>query len=181
MQIDKFIAYQIETQFPALYRESGQEMISLVKAYYEFLEKTSNQATYNSRRLFEYRDIDYTLNELLIFFKNKYLKDLPLNENTLRLTLKRILNLYRRKGSQEGIELFFQMFFDEKVKVYYPSTDILKPSDSVWSTEKYIQFYPMNPFSLRGLLNKEIIGSGSNATAIVENAFYIIINGSIQF
>ena len=179
MQIDKFIAYQIETQFPALYKESGPEMIALVKSYYEFLETASNQATYNSRRLFEYRDIDYTINDLLIFFKNKFLKDLPLNEDTLRLTLKRVLNLYRRKGTQEGIELFFQMFFDEKIKIYYPSSDILKPSDSNWSTEKYIQLYPTNPFSLKTLFNKEIFGSGSNATAIVENTFFIIVGGTI--
>jgi hypothetical protein len=38
MNIEKFIAYQIEKQFPSIYREDGRELIDLIKYYYEFLE-----------------------------------------------------------------------------------------------------------------------------------------------
>lgn len=179
MQIDKFISYQIETQFPALYKESGKELILIVKSYYEFLEQNEKQSTFNSRRLFEYRDIDNTLNELLIFFKNKYMNDLPLDESTLRLSLKRILNLYRRKGTEEGIELFFRMFYDEAVKVNYPSKSLLKPSDSSWVIEKYIQLYPTNPLNLRNIIGLEIFGGNSGASAIIENSFFTIINDTL--
>jgi hypothetical protein len=179
MQIDKFISYQIETQFPALYKESGKELIALVKSYYEFLEQNERQSTHNSRRLFEYRDIDSTLNELLVFFKNKYMKDLPLDENTIRLSLKRILNLYRRKGTEEGIELFFRMFYNENVKINYPSTSIFKPSDSVWTTEKYIQLYPTNPLNLKGTIGVEMFGGNTGASAIIENSFFTIVDGTL--
>ena len=179
MQIDKFISYQIETQFPSLYKESGKELVALVKSYYEFLEQNEKQSTYNSRRLFEYRDIDNTLNELLVFFKNKYMNDLPLDESTIRLSLKRILNLYRRKGTEEGIELFFRMFYDENVKVNYPSASIFKPSDSAWVTEKYIQLYPTNPLKLKNTIGREIFGRNTAASAVIENSFFTIINETI--
>jgi hypothetical protein len=178
MQIEKYISYQIERQFPALYRENGREMVDFVKAYYDFLERQSNQSTYNSRRLFEYRDIDNTLDQLVLFFKNKFMNDLPYDEKTVRMTIKRILSLYRRKGNKESIELFFQMFYDEKVKIYYPSTAILKPSDSRWETQKYLQLFPALPFAFRDIVNQRIFGTVSKAEAIVEKAFFILVNGT---
>jgi len=178
MQIEKFISYQIERQFPALYRENGREMVEFVKAYYDFLERQPNQSTYNSRRLFEYRDIDNTLDQLVVFFKNTFMNDLPYNEETVRQTVKRILNLYRRKGSKESIELFFKMFYDENVKIYYPSTAIFKPSDSKWETQKYLQLFPESPFKFRDVVNQRIFGTISKAEAVVEKAFFILVNGT---
>jgi hypothetical protein len=178
MLVEKYISYQIERQFPALYREHGRELVDFVKSYYDFLERSPNQSTYNSRRLFEYRDIDNTLDQLLVFFKNKFMNDLPYNEETVRMTIKRILSLYRRKGNKESIELFFKMFYDEKVKIYYPSTAILKPSDSKWETQKYIQLFPASPFVFRDIINQRIFGTISKAEAIVEKAFFMIINGT---
>jgi hypothetical protein len=178
MQVEKFISYQIERQFPAYYRENGRELIEFVKAYYDFLERLPNQSTYNSRRLFEYRDIDNTLDSLVLFFKNKYLNDLPFNESTVRLTVKRILDLYRRKGNKESIDLFFQMFYDEKVKIYYPSVDILKPSDSKWETQKYLQLFPESPFLFKDITNERVFGTISKAEAVIKNAFFILVNGT---
>lgn len=176
MQVEKYISYQIERHFPALYRESGRELVDFVKSYYDFLERMPNQGTYNSRRLFEYRDIDNTLDQLLIFFKKKYLNDLPYDESSMRFIVKHVLDLYRRKGNKESIDLFFKMFYDEKVNVYYPSTAMLKPSDSKWETQKYLQLFPTSPFSLRDVAGKRIIGTISKAEAIVDNAFFILLN-----
>ena len=178
MQIEKFISYQIERQFPALYRENGKELVDFVKAYFKFLETQTNQSIYNSRRLFEYRDIDNTLDQLVIFFRNKYLADLPLNENTVRITVKKILDLYRRKGNKESIELFFKTFYDESVEIFYPSKSILKPSDSKWSTQKYLQLFSTDPSLFRDIVNKRIFGTVSKAEAIVEKAFFMMINGT---
>ncbi len=68
MSIDKLISFHIERQFPAIYREEGAELIQFVKEYYKFLETEDNQSIYNSRRIFEYRDIDTTLDRFVIFF-----------------------------------------------------------------------------------------------------------------
>ena len=101
--VDKLISFHIEKQFPAIYREEGQELVQFVKEYYKFLETNENQSLFNGRRMFEYRDIDETLEKMLTFFKNKYLADLPFDDSTVRIIVKNILGLYRRKGTEGRI------------------------------------------------------------------------------
>src|SRR6056297_1142508 len=132
MQVEKNISFLIEQQFPAIYREYGRELIAIIEDYYRWLETNEDQSTYNARRLFEYRDIDTTLSKMLLFFKNKFLSDLPFNEETVRFIVKNIMSLYRRRGTTEGLELFFRIFFQTEVDVYFPARDILKPSASEW-------------------------------------------------
>ena len=71
MEIEKGIAFKIDQQFPALYREQGADMVELVREYYNWLEETQNQSHYNSRRLFEYKDISETVSQILIYFHKK--------------------------------------------------------------------------------------------------------------
>lgn len=179
MQIEKFISQQINSQFPGLYREDAQDLIEFVKAYYQFLEETSNQSIYNTRRMFEYRDIDQTLPSLLEFFKEKYLEDLDLDKIDTKFLIKNVLDLYRRRGSQEGLELFFKMFYDKKVSIYYPSKDILRPSSSTWQTGDFLQLYPADPTTFSDISNKLIIGSISKATAIVSSVQFSVINSTL--
>lgn len=226
MNVEKFISYQIERQFPSIYREDGTELIELIKYYYQFLEddvsafyvqgtrfsngvhqefsekfkvrkdaearlfalkqipsytnlslkEDKNQSVYNNRRLFEYRDIDNTLEEMIIFFKNKYMKDLPLDGSNTRFIVKNILDLYRRRGTPEGVELFFRLFYNENVSLYYPSEAILKPSTSSWNTGIFLQLYPEEIFSLKDLTGKSIYGSISKAEGIVDRILFTLVN-----
>lgn len=186
--VDKLISFHIERQFPAIYREEGKELVQFVKEYYKFLETDTNQGLYNGRRLFEYRDIDQTLDRLLIFFKNKYLADLPFDDTTVRIIVKNILGLYRRKGTQGGLELFFRLFYNEFIKVYYPARDIFKPSDSKWQTGNYLQLFPNagiftstkvgDEFVYNDIVNKTIVGESSGAKATVDKINFFIINNS---
>jgi hypothetical protein len=179
MDIEKFISHQIESQFPQLYREDGQELISFVKSYYEFLESQPSQTLFEGRRMFEYRDIDRTADRLLRFFKNKYLAEVPFSQKNLRFIVKNVLDLYRRKGTTEGIKLFFQMFYEQDVEVYFPAKDVLKPSDSEWKLGSYIQMEPSTRITDYGrMLGKRIFGTSSKATAIADKVNFIIVNGS---
>lgn len=179
MEIEKFISYQIESQFPAIYRESGKELIALVKSYYEFLESQPSQSIYEGRRLFEYRDIDTTLESLLIFYQKKYLSDLPFNQKNIRFIVKHILDLYRRKGTEEGLQIFFRLFYEQDVKVYYPSEAMLKPSESTWNVVTYIQMFPDDPEKFRSLAGKRIFGSISKAEATANKVLFMMLNGNI--
>lgn len=174
----KITSFFVENQFPAIYREEGRDLIELVKSYYEFLETQTNQSSYNIRRIYDYRNIDTTLDRMLIFFKNKYMNGLFLEEDT-RFLVKNILDLYRRKGSKEGIELFFKLFFDTEVEIYYPSEDIFKPSSSQWNVGTFIQLYAVdNKAVFKDIANKKIFGDKSQAEAFVDNVYFIKINKS---
>lgn len=188
-QIDKQISFKIENQFPAIYRENGRELVQLVEEYYRFVETAQNQHVYNSRRLFDYKDVDTTLNELLIYFKNKFLSDLPFNDETIRIVIKNIMSLYRRRGTEEGLKLFFRLFFEENAKVYYPAQDIFKASDSEWKVGIYLRLFPNEgkfksvvsdkEFTYRDLLGKTIVGSNSEARAVVDKINFLLLRETI--
>lgn len=173
----KTTSFFVERQFPEIYREDGRELIELVKGYYEFMETQDNQSIYNIRRIYDYRNIDTTLDRMLLFFKNKYMNGLFLEQDTAFL-VKNILDLYRRKGSKEGIELFFRMFFDAEVSVYYPSEDILKPSSSEWKVGSFVQLAGVSDVSIfRDITNKRIYGDKSRADGFVDAVYIINANG----
>lgn len=178
LERDKTTSQFIERQFPAIYRENGRELIELVKAYYQFLEQHNAQSVYNIRRIYEYRNIDSTLDRMVVFFKNKFLNGLFFEEDT-RFIVKHILDLYRRKGSKEGIELFFKLFFESEVDVYFPSQDIFKPSTSLWKTGSFIQLYSTTDFTIfQQAINKKIYGDKSNAEAFVDNVYFVKVENS---
>ena len=189
-EVEKQISFKIAQQFPAIYRENNDELVSLVTDYYKFLETTPNQSVYNSRRLFEYRDITTTLSSMIIFFQKKFLADLPLLDDTsVRLVVKNILDLYRRKGSSASVILFFRMFYQEDVEIFNPSKYILKPSSSKWQTGNYLQMIPNNGlfyntagdafYEYVDLLSKTITGSVSKAEAAVDKINFILLNNTL--
>jgi hypothetical protein len=229
MNIEKFIAYQIEKQFPSLFREDGVELVELIKYYYQFLEtdvsafyvqgtnivdgvsqtfsikfkvkkdaeqklfdlkkipsysnlvlkEDKNQSVYNNRRLFEFRDIDNTLESMVIFFKNKYMKDLQLDGDNTRFIVKNILDLYRRRGTPDGVELFFRLFYNESISIYYPSEAMLKPSTSSWNKGIFLQLYPKEITELKDLTGRSIYGSISKAEAIVNRISFTLVNNTL--
>jgi hypothetical protein len=187
MQIEKNIAFLVNQQFPAIYRENGSELISLVEEYYNFLETETNQSTYINRRLFEYKDITTTISSMIIFFQKKYMADLPLKEENVRFIARNIMDLYRRKGTQAGIKLFFRAFYQEDVEIFYPASKMFKPSDSQWKTGIYLQMFPNNDnfksingkeYTYNDLLGRNIRGSSSKAVAVVNKINSVMLNGT---
>lgn len=174
----KKISGFVENQFPAIYRENGRELVELVKSYYSFLEEHESQSIHNIRRIYEYRNIDTTLEKMLIFFKEKFLNGLFF-ERDIRFVVKNILDLYRRKGTDDGIRLFFKMFFDNEVELFFPSQNIFKPSSSEWKSGSFIQLYSTTDISIfSNIVNKRIFGDKTNAAAFVDNIYFVNVNGA---
>jgi hypothetical protein len=165
----------IDLQFPALYREDGEFMVEFMKAYYKFLDERMD------RNIPKLRDIDTTLASFLIFFKKKYLADLPLDTVIdTRFIIKHVSDLYKRKGTQESLELLFQLFYNEQIEVFYPATNILKPSDSVWGGDTYLEMKPVfvvNDYAVRK--GDRIKGSISLASAFVDEIIFVNFTGSL--
>ena len=188
--VEKNIAFKIAQQFPAYYREYGSELVAMVEHYYKFVESQPNMGVYNARRIFEYRDVGTTLAEMLIYFKKKFMADLPAIDDdvTVKFVIRNIMDLYRRKGTESGLILFFRMFYKEDIQVKYPSRYMLKPSDSTWKTGTYLQMYPNNnefystlgkAYEYKDLLSRNIYGSISKAKAIVDKINFVYLNGTL--
>lgn len=166
--IIKTVSQLIESQFPAIYREEGPQLIAFTKAYFQFLEEDEDSSHKLSRQLFDINDIDKTLDEFLVNYKEKYLKDFPFAATTdKRFMIKHIMDYYRSKGSTQSLELLMKMLYGEEIEVYYPSQDVLKPSESKWISPKYIEVSKSRRTS--DFIDQQIRGSISGATAFVES------------
>ena len=174
----KTVSQLVENQFPSFYKEDGPGFVAFVKAYYEFLE-TTNKYTYKENRdLFDSNDIDDTLDEFLVHFKEKYLADFPFVIATdKRFVIKHITDYYQSKGSKQSLELLMRLLYNEEVDLYIPAEDILKPSDSEWYTPIYIEVNK-SPRT-RGFVNKQITGASSGATAFVEGIVTKRVDGKL--
>jgi len=164
--ITREISQLVKNQFPSFYHEEGEMFIAFVKAYYEWLE-SNNQALYHSRRLPDYKDIDKTIDDFIIDFKNKFLVDVQFNVATnKRLFIKNALEFYRAKGTSRAVDLFFKLVYGLEARVYEPSRDLFRLSDNEWTDERYLEILP-NPKNLN-FVGKQIFGSISGATAFAE-------------
>lgn len=197
-EIEQYISNFVASQFPQFYRDEQSTFILFLKAYYEWLESntpledssnntilTSDGANttppiYAARQLFNYRDIDNTLEQFLDHFQKKYLYGIPfdviINKRSL---LKHILDVYRSKGSILCYNLLFKLIYDEDIKVYIPSYDMLKPSDGTWIEPSYIEISINSNFDLSEYIGQEIIGASSGATAIIEDYIKEYVNQNI--
>ena len=170
----KNIAPLVKNQFPAFYQEEGENFLQFIKAYYEWMD--TEGPSIKSRSLGDYRDIDNTLDEYLTHFMSKYMHGLPKNILTdKRLLQKHILDLYRSKGTSEGMKLLFRIIYEKDIEIYTPQIDMLKTSDGNWVRRKYMEVLPTNPENHFSYLNKFITGSNSGAIAYVDESiqFYI--------
>ena len=175
LNVRDHISPTIAEQFPALYREEGDVLVEFVKAYYEYNESIMD------RNIPKLRDIDTTLSAFLIFFKKKYLQSLPLDTVVdTRFIIKHIQDLYKRKGSEESLRLLFRMFFDEEIEVFYPSTAILKPSDSIWGGAIYLELKPVNTVDDYPIQRGDKLqGDVSGASAFVDDIIFVNFSGTI--
>ena len=175
----EYISNLVQNQFPEFYREDGQNFIALVKAYYEWLEEDEKTNSI-SRNLFSTRDIDETAENFFQYFKSKYSYIIPKQiAGDERFLQKHILDLYRSKGSIDGLKLFFRLLYNEESEVYLPSSDMLRPSSGTWVEKKYMEVTYTDSNS--SFENKLITGSQSGATAYVESYVSSINAGKIIY
>lgn len=164
--IEQNISSLIKSQFPSIYQDESTDFILFVQKYFEWLEQEGNVLN-KARNLLTYQDIDTTVDEYLIHFKEKYVKniqfDIATNEREL---VKHSLDLHRSKGSERSFELFFKLVYGQDCDIYYPSRDIFKTSDNTWNREKYVEIQPYS--NAKELVGKQVYGGSSNAVAYVE-------------
>lgn len=164
--INATISNLIANQFPPVYKEDGPLLVAFIQAYYEWLEQPDNPVG-QARSLFVTADVDRTLEVFFDHFTATYLSGIQFDTvSDKRLTVKRILDLYRAKGSIRALKLLFQLVFGEDIDVYLPGADILKPSNGDWKIPIYLEVSPSQITPT--YVGRKITGQLSGATAYVE-------------
>jgi hypothetical protein len=171
------IAPFVQKQFPAFYNEDGPNFIQFVKAYYEWMDDQG--PTFKARRLESYNDIDTTTQNYIQYFIDKYMNGIPASILTNKALLeKHILDVYRSKGSIEGLKLLFRLFYNLDANIYLPQDDILKTSDGKWIVKQYLE---VDEKDLNFSFNKKMIkGSTSGAIGHVSDCIMINYNDKLN-
>ena len=173
------VSPQIPLQFPGFYQEDYPNYIAFVQAYFQWLEQEGN-AQYYARRIYDIKDIDNTFDQFIVYFKEKYLKNIQFTTvANIRTVIKHALDIYRSKGTERCDQLIFQLAFDVTPQFYYPSQDLFSLSSGQWYIPTYIELtdnWPVNST----LQHKEIMGAFSGATAFVDNIIRRYTNGRLE-
>jgi hypothetical protein len=122
---------------------------------------------YHSRRLPDYRDIDSTTDDFIVHFKEKYLKNIQFDTATnKKLLVKNSLDLYRAKGTERSVDLFFKLVYGTAAEVNYPAEKIFRLSDGVYEKPEYLEI----GYSIYNIdyVGKQVVGQLSGAKAFVE-------------
>ena len=145
----------VKSQFPDFYSEYGPIYIEFLKVYYAWME--SNKYTAPAKEIPTLLDIDTTEDLFLNYFKKEYMNSMP--ESVLgdqRFLQKHILDLYRSKGSHEGLRLLFRLLYNKEIDIYIPGKDMFRLSNSKWVQRKYMEI--SNKEINKDLIGKQITG-----------------------
>ena len=186
---EKSTNHFVKSQFPDFFLDEGEGIVNFIDSYYKhFSANTGNKI----RDLQFQGDIDTTSDANLIKFNNKYtfgsgrfIKELPaVITGDLRFIIKHIKDLYRSKGTERGIKLFFRLAFNDSPEIFVPGRSLFRPSDSRFNRPDIIEIFlgEGNSFeTLKNFQGKEIFGSLSGASAIAKTVFKKKINGKSFF
>ena len=133
------------------------------------------------QQLLNLRDVDKTLDNFLSHFRNELVNTLPetlTSEINKREFYKNAYYFYSLKGTPVGNDLFFRILFNEKAETIYPRDNILRASDGKWEKNNIIRVSDIKGDTYN-LLYRQITGTTSFATAIVQNIIKIIIGGEL--
>lgn len=168
-KIQNRLSELVESQLPDFIQSEYVNFIKFIKAYYQFIEQ-SNASQEVLQNMRQYGDIDRTSAELVEKFLSTYAYDYTKSEFANNsLVLKRINELYDKKGTENAYDILFNILFKETIEFFYPFTVVLKASDGKWEIPYSIRVKKLYPDqNLYEFENTRIIGQTSRATAVVQ-------------
>lgn len=134
---------QIKFQIPWFYNQDYPLFVKFLEYYYEWLETFNDDQQFGLQAILDnfikFKDFDQTLDELIPFFKNFYFRLLPdKTHSSTRLFAKRIVDLYRSKGTVKSIELLIYIILGEHASVFIPNTLLARSSNSIFGNKFFV-------------------------------------------
>jgi|GEM_PF-6391888 len=166
---DEKTSTSIKYTLPEFIRDDYSKFIQFIEKYYEYMDSAGNPINLLLNK--KYSDIDdleaAELDKRAIELANDFPQILLADRKNL---LKNIKKIYESKGSERSIKAYFKLIYNEEVDVYYPSRDILRASDGVWTEETSVR-------ASAGYDNYEV----SNLNGTLADIIYYETIGSVTF
>ena len=123
---------RVESLIPDELRAKSEKLIELLRDYYTHINEQS-QPSYSIASITSAGDIDEADQRFLDLIQREIAITVPKKITADKVKLyKNLLKYYSVRGSEESIELFFRILFNDRVEVYYPQTSMLIPSAGTW-------------------------------------------------
>jgi hypothetical protein len=169
----------VPSQLPEFIRDDPnyQNFVLFLQAYYEWMEQQGG-AVYESKNLKNYSDIDNTLNDFLIFYKNEFLPFFPDGSLVDQRKLTKIAReLYKTKGTPASYQFLFRVLYNTDVELYNAKDYILRASDGKWTITRLLNLFTSDPAWL-STTNYRLFGETSKGYATIEEV--ILSNNTTQ-
>lgn len=175
LDIDNGVSNLLNERVPQFIAADHTTFVEFLKQYYEWMEFEGNPK-YVSNKLLDYRDVDDTLDSLVIRFMNEYADGVPtllaFSTTDKRKMVKRLSDFYRAKGTERSYKTLFRLLFDEEPILYYPSEDILRLSAGRWEQPTVIKTTAnMTLSQAESLVGRRIEQAGFTAGTITSYGF----------
>lgn len=123
---------EVENILPEWFRDENQKFIEFLNVYYEYLNDADNFGGI-IRRAEYLRNVDLVDETFLPNLDQEYLAGRGIYDGIkdLRKSIQLANIIYRSKGSEEGIKLFFKLFYNKDVVVNYTRDQILKTVETL--------------------------------------------------
>ena len=123
------ISSLVPGQLPEFVREDYETFVLFLKAYYEYLDSLPGKS------LHTYRDLDKTLDQFIIHFKNELAPNYYDILGNQKFVLSHLKDVHLSKGSEESFKLLFRLMFGKNVELQYPGQQMLRASDGKWNQD----------------------------------------------
>lgn len=177
--IDNGVSHLVSEQMPSFVATDHSQFAEFIKQYYEWMEFEGNPK-YESNKLLEYRDVDKTSDYLLRSFFKEFINGMPIDfassSTDKRKLIKRIIDLYKAKGTEKSFKSFFRLVFGETPSIFYPGDYILQASSGRWVQPTILRttcnesssYIP----SIAGVKVQQNLGTGGsiNASGFIQSA-----------
>ena len=120
------------------------------------------------QQLLNMSNVDATIFQFLDNFRDAFLEGIVDNLATgvdKRRLIKNIRDLYIKKGTKKGHELFFRLLLNEEPTISYPNEQMIRLSDGNWTRKKIIRALS-NSGNPAELIGQVITGQTTTSTAI---------------
>ncbi len=140
-------------------------------AYSVETNRSTRQASGALRKLLTYRDVDQTLDDFEVYFRDTYLRGIPYGTSATRTILPKILEFYQSRGSEDGFRFLFRTLYGKEIDFTYPRDRVLCASDGVYERPVVLKLLASSVVGNAQLLEtRTIVGLTSNARAYVNRA-----------
>src|SRR5210317_703068 len=164
---------------------TGEEIIGSSSNATAIISRYRANPLENINQLLQYSDVDETLDDFFIQFRNAFLDTVPNNLDAgldKRKFTKRIIDLYRSKGTKKANEIFFKALFNETPELYYPNRDMLRVSDGKWSVDIILKVTLKSPSNgnIANLVGQTITQQTVVGNTVIQEATAVVDQVTIQ-